>query len=330
MPSIRRDVVGSDGAGMERPWLSVITPCRNGQRWLAAALQSIVDQREQGIEVLFVDASTDNASLRIVDTFAHQLNIRTFHRTDLSYMAGTNFGVEQASSDHICILHVDDLWLPDRCVQLRKWLCAQPDAVMHLHSCYIIDEAGKRLGLWRCPLPSGDTPVPTRTLFERLLVQNFISTPTITIRRDAYLKVRGLDDSLWYTADWDFYMKIASIGDIFYHSDPLACYRVHTNSLTVLGSKDSTDFRTQQRIVIDRHAEKLSPESRKEVLRMAEASIAVNVALAAVLAGKFSLMVKAIIAILSLGPRGIRQYLFYSRIVDRLIPRVRALVVGRL
>jgi glycosyltransferase involved in cell wall biosynthesis len=330
MPSIRRDVVGSDGAGMERPWLSVITPCKNGQRWLAAALQSIVDQREQGIEVLFVDASTDNASLEIVDTFTHQLNIRTFHRADLSYMAGTNFGVEQASGDHICILHVDDLWLPDRCVQLRKWLRARPDAVMHLHSCYIIDEAGKRLGLWRCPLPSGDIPVPTRILFERLLVQNFISTPTITIRRDAYLKVKGLDDSLWYTADWDFYIKIASIGNIFYHSDPLAGYRVHKNSLTVLGSKDSTDFRNQQRVIIDRHADKLPPEHREKVLRIAEASIEVNVALAAVLAGRVSLIVKAIVTILALGPRGIRQYLFWSRIVDRLIPRLRALVVGRL
>jgi hypothetical protein len=125
-------------------------------------------------------------------------------------------------------------------------------------------------------------------------------------------------------------MKIASIGNICYHSDPLACYRVHKNSLTVLGSKDSTEFRNQHRIIIDRYAEQLSPEYRKKVLRIAEASIEVNVALAAVFAGKFSLMVKAIVAILALGPRGIRQYLFCSRIVDRSIPRLRALVVGKL
>jgi glycosyltransferase involved in cell wall biosynthesis len=328
--SIRGDAAGIDGAGMEKPWLSVITPCRNGQRWLAAALQSIVDQREPGIEVVFVDASTDNASLDIVDSFSDRLNIRTFHRTDLSYMAGTNFGVEQASGEHICILHVDDLWLPDRCVQLRNWLCARPNAVMHLHSCYIIDEAGKRLGLWRCPFPNGDTPIPTCTYYERLLVQNFISTPTITIRRDAYLKVAGLDDSLWHTADWDFYMKIASVGEIWYHPNPLACYRVHSNSLTVLGSKDSADYRNQFRIVVDRYAEKLSAESKKQVLRIAEASIEVNVALAAVLVGDFSHIIKAFVSILALGPRGICQYLYYSRIVDRLIPRVRALVAGRL
>jgi hypothetical protein len=201
---------------------------------------------------------------------------------------------------------------------------------MHLHSCYIIDEAGKRLGLWRCPLPGDDAPVPTRTFFERLLIQCFISTPTITIRRDAYLEVGGLDDSLWQTADWDFYLKIASIGDICYHPNPLACYRVHRNSLTVLAGKDSADYKNQHRIVVDRHIQKLAAESRKEVLRVSAASIEVNTALAAVLGGNFSLIAKAFVSILALGPRGIRQYFFCSRIVDRLTPRVRALVSGRL
>lgn len=315
---------------MAKPWLSVIIPCRNGERWLAIALRSIVDQREQGIEVVFVDGSTDDRSLEVANTFSDKLDIRTFHRPNSSWMAKTNFGVEQATGERICMLHVDDIWLPNRCTHLRKWLSARPDAAMHLHPCYIIDDGGKRLGLWRCPLPGDGTPVPTRTLFERLLVQNFIATPTPTVRRDAYLTVDGLDDSLWYTADWDLYLKIASLGDICYHSDPLACYRVHNNALTVLGSKDSLDFRNQHTIVVDRYAEKLSPESRRQVLRLAETSIEVNTALAAALIGKFSKMTKAVISILRLGPKGMRQYLFYSRIAERVIPRVRALAAGRL
>jgi glycosyltransferase involved in cell wall biosynthesis len=315
---------------MQQPWLSVIIPCRNGQRWLAAALQSIVDQRESGIEAAFIDASDDNACLEITESFSDQLHIRTFHRPDLSYIAATNFGVGQARADHICILHVDDLWLPDRCAYLRKWLSARPDALMHLHSCYIIDETGKRVGIWRCPLPN-DELVPTRTLYERLLIQNFISTPTITVRRDAYLKVGGLDDAFWYTADWDFYLKIVAIGDIFYHSQPLACYRVHKNSLTVLTTMDSSvDFRTQHQMVVDRHIGMLPPDSRNQVLRLAAASMDVNTALAAALTGHVSQLVKAALRILGLGPRGIHKYLVYSRITDRLIPRVRAHLAGKL
>jgi hypothetical protein len=36
-----------------------------------------------------------------------------------------------------------------------------------------------------------------------------------------------------------------------------------------------------------------------------------------------------LVSILRLGPRGIHRYFYYSRIVDRLFPRLRALVRGR-
>jgi glycosyltransferase involved in cell wall biosynthesis len=163
---------------MEKLWLSVIVPCRNGERWLAAALQSVVDQKDGGIDVIVIDGSATDVSLKIVDSFADKLLIRGQRRPDLeAWTAKTNFGVEQAGADRICILHQDDLWLPNRCAELGKWLSTQSDGVMHLHPSYIIDDSGRRLGLWRCPLPAGDFPVPRHILVERLLVQNFIGIP---------------------------------------------------------------------------------------------------------------------------------------------------------
>jgi len=315
---------------MEKPWLSVIVPSHNGERWLGAALQSLVDQKARDIEVVVIDGSASDASLQIVNSFSDKLNIRGQRCLDLrSWTAKTNFGVEQARADRICILHQDDLWLPNRFANLRNWLSAQPDSAMHLHPCYIIDESGRRLGLWRCPLPDGDSPVPPHILFERLLIQNFIGIPAPTIRRDAYLRVGGLDDRLWYTADWDLYLKIAAIGDIFYHSTPLACFRIHKESLTVVGSKNSADFKNQQKIVVDRHIGKLPPDVKEAMRRLAAASIDVNTALAASIAGESLQIMKAFAAVIALGPRGIRRYLFYSRILERAFPRLRALVAGR-
>jgi glycosyltransferase involved in cell wall biosynthesis len=187
----------SDGPTMERPWLSVIVPSHNGERWLATALQSLVDQKDSGIEVIVIDGSGSDASLKIVDSFADELLIRAEHRPDLlSWTSKTNFGVEQARGDRICMLHQDDLWLPTRCAEIRKSLSTQSDGVMHLRPCYIIDQSARRLGMWRCPLPADDSPVPTHVLIERLLVQNFIGIPAPTIRRDAYLTVGGLDNAI--------------------------------------------------------------------------------------------------------------------------------------
>jgi glycosyltransferase involved in cell wall biosynthesis len=320
----------SDGRSMERPWLSVIVPCYNGERWLAAALQSVVDQKDGRIEVIVIDGSATDASLKIVDSFADKLQIRAERRPDLqSWTAKTNFGVAQARGDRICMLHQDDLWLPTRCAEIRKWLSTQPDGVMHLHPSYIIDESARRLGLWRCPLPAGESQVPAHILIERLIVQNFIGIPAPTIRRDAYLSVGGLDNALWYTADWDLYLKLAAIGSVYYHSSPLACFRVHKGSLTVSGSRNNADFRNQHQVILDRHSKKVSPVSKAEILPMAAASIDVNTALAAAMAGQLSQLSKAFVAILMLGPRRIYRYFYYSRIVDRVFPRLRSLVAGK-
>jgi glycosyltransferase involved in cell wall biosynthesis len=316
---------------MDRPWLSVIVPSHNDQRWLGAALQSLVDQDDPGIEVIVIDASATDASLQIVGDFSGQLDIRAQRRLDLrSWPEKANFAVEKAGAHRICILHPDDLWLPNRCAKLRKWLDIESDSVMHLHPCYFIDESGRRLGLWRCPLPGGRFPVPAPILFERLLVQNFIAVPAPTIRRDTFLRVGGLDSGLWHTADWDLYFKIASVGSVYYHSCPLACYRIRKNSLGMQGSRDSEDFRRQHEIVIDRYFAKLSPSCTDKTLRIARASIDVNTALAAAVGGKFAQMAKAFISVLRLGPRGIHQYFSYSRVVERVFPRLRALVSGNL
>jgi hypothetical protein len=57
-----------------------------------------------------------------------KLDLRNFRRPDLlSWMAKTNFGVEQASAKRIRMLHTDDLWLPNRSAELRNWVLNQLD-----------------------------------------------------------------------------------------------------------------------------------------------------------------------------------------------------------
>src|SRR5579863_3080219 len=293
---------------MQRPWLSAIVPSHNGERWLATALESVVAQMDPRIEVIVIDSSETIASLDIISQFSSRLNVKVYRRPDLlSWMEKTNLGVELAAGDWICMLHQDDLWLPNRCSEVSKWVAGHPTSVMHLHSAHIVDAAGKRLGTWHCPLPGGDRPIPLHLLLERLLVQEFIAIPTPTIRRDAYLRVGGLDERLWQTADWDLYLKLLFDGGVHYHPKPLACFRIHKNSLTMSVSR-SHDYRSQMEIVLARYIDKLNRRYR-ETLRIATASIDVNVALAAASNGKPAHIIKALARVCGLGPRGIVRYL---------------------
>jgi glycosyltransferase involved in cell wall biosynthesis len=310
------------------PWLTVIIPSYRGEQWINASLSSLADENPDNVEVLVIDSSPTSATRDIALSFAERLRIRVFERCDLtSWHTKTNFGVETATSSHLCWLGVDDLWLPGRVAAVRAWIAANPGAALHLAPSAIIDKSGRLLGLWRCPL-TADSELPAKTVIERLLVQNFIGAPAPVFRKDAWLQCGGLDENLWYTADWDMWLKLAACGPVSYHDEVTVGFRIHGASLTVTGSRNASDFTRQMQIVLERHLGDVGVHS-KVIERVARASIVVNTALASASGGSLSGLLIAVFQVLRLGPDGIRRYLRDSRIIDRLVPRIRAKLTGR-
>ncbi len=309
------------------PWLSVVMPSYCGEQWINAALRSIATEAAQGIEVLIIDSSPTRATLDIADTYKDRLNVRTFERRDLaSWHAKTNFGVEVAASAHVCWLGVDDVWLAGRARAVREWIDAAPEAPLHFAASAIIDRNGRKLGVWRCPLPAHG-PIRSDLATERLLVQNFVAAPAPVFRKDAWLSCGGLDPGLWYTADWDIWLKLVAAGPAYYHDRATIGFRIHGSSLTMTGSRGITDFSDQMQIVLERHLPRLRDHAGA-VEPAARASIAVNAALASASAGDRSGLLPAAWGICRLGPAGVSRYLSHSRIADRLMPRLRAKLAG--
>lgn len=329
----KHGVIGMRGLAQDRsegrlasPWLSVVMPVHGGEPWLLPTLESLAREADPGIEVLFFDSSPDERSSNIAREFASRINIVIERRPDLiGWPEKTNAAVALARAPHVAMLHQDDLWLPGRVAALRRWIDADPEIVLHLGPTQIIDGKGRKRGLWRCPLPQGR--VSNAVLAARLPVQNFISVPAPLFRRDAYLAVGGLDPALWYTADWDLWIKLSRSGVVRYHCDVTTAFRVHGGSLTMTGSRSLDDFESQMRIVLDRHADWYADHACPKTR---EASIKVNMGLAAAAAGNTTELIPAIRLLLALRPGGIIRYLHVSRIVERLVPRLRCKLAGEL
>jgi hypothetical protein len=316
---------------VSKPWISVIIPSYCGERWIDSALSSIAAEGAEGVEVLVIDASPTGATLKIAETYSNRLRLRAFDRRDLmSWQAKTNFGAEVAAASHLCWLGVDDVWFPGRAAAVRSWIHADPEAPLHLAPAAIIDRSGRKLGAWRCPLRSGGK-LTSAYVTERLLVQNFVAAPAPVFRKDAWLACGGLDESLWYTADWDIWLKLASLGSVLYHDPITIGFRIHAESLTVTGSREAAAFEQQMQIVLERHLPKLASASNT-LARIARASIAVNAALAATSTskgkGKGRQLFRAASQVLRLGPSGFYRYLRDSRIIERVAPRLRAKLTG--
>jgi GT2 family glycosyltransferase len=310
---------------MSCPWVSVIVPTYNGTPYLRDALSSIERQAGEGVEVIAVDDGSSDATPAILDEFARRLPLRVYLRPRAgNWVASTNFGLSVARGDYACFLHQDDVWLPGRLRSLRLLASREPGAVLFLHPARYIDQGGRQVGIWRCPLRAGKQE--RGALIERLLVQNFIAVPAPLFARAAALRVGGLDEMLWYTADWDFWLRLAAAGPAVYDPRPRVAFRIHALSQTAQGVGRADEMRRQIEQVLEKH---LGPwearyPGRAEVGRVARISAAVNHALADCAHGRRPDWLVLALRFFALGPAGWWRFLRDSRIVERVSARLRA------
>ncbi len=268
---------------MTRPWLSVLLPTFNGEAHVRRALDSIVAQADAGVEVVAIDDGSSDGTYEILKSYQSTLNLSVDRRRVGNWVSNTNLAAERASGEFVCFLHQDDCWLPDRLQAVRRQIAEAPSAGLILHACRFASPDGRTIGTWRCPLPPQRPMRPAATI-ERLLVQNFIGIPGAVFRRALALDCGGMDESLWYTADWDFWLKLAATADTVYLSHPLAMFRLHPASQTATRSRSLDEFRQQMTTVYERHGSRwAAPDAatRASVERTARAAIEINVALAA-------------------------------------------------
>lgn len=312
---------------MSQPWLSVLIPTYNGEKFLPSALDSILAQGDSNIECIVVDDGSTDSTLSILATYKTRLPITILQRERQgNWVANTNYALSFAKGEYVCFLHQDDLWFKNRLSTIKRLTGQFPDVGFFLHSSRFVGESGNDLGLWPCPLPVFPKIIEAGGMTENLLIQNFISIPAPIFKKEIALKVGGLDDSLWYTADWDLWLKISTCSKTLYYPEPLSSFRVHLTSQTIARSSYLKDFRKQMKWVIKKHFTLWeAPDSlKKKIFKIAIFSFNLNALLAGTIHQKKTGLSRVLILFLRLGPAGWFLYLRNSRIFERVLARLRA------
>jgi GT2 family glycosyltransferase len=304
--------------------LSVVMPTYNGEQFIAAALDSVRDQDNDGIELVIVDDGSTDQTLDIVRGYAGALPIRLITPGRLgNWVAATNLGLREATGHWACFLHQDDLWLPGRLKRLRSEMESHQGPLI-IHNAMYVGPDGQELGSWTCPFPKTGA-IPSNQFIERLLVQNFIAIPSPVFRRNAVIDSGGLDEALWFSADWDLWLRLGASGPVRFIGETLSAFRVHPASQTAARKLQPNEWKRQLTTVLARHLESwpIAGTLRGSVEQVAMASIAVNSALSAASRGESVKPVAVLLQLLALGPRGWHRYFRDSRIVQRVKSRLK-------
>jgi glycosyltransferase involved in cell wall biosynthesis len=299
-------------------------PTYNGGQFITAALESVGQQQDDRIELVIVDDGSTDHTLDIVRAFARVLPIRLITPGRMgNWVAASNLGLREATGDWACFLHQDDLWLPGRLERLRSEMANNQGAFI-IHNAMYVGPDGQELGPWTCPF-SASGAVPSNQFIEHLLVQNFIAIPSPVFRRDAVICSGGLDEALWFSADWDLWLRLGALGPVCFIADTLSAFRVHPASQTAARKLQPNEWEQQLTTVLAKHLESwpIRGKLRASVKQVAMASIAVNSALSAASRGEPVKRAAVLLQLLALGPWGWHRYLRDSRIVQRVRSRLK-------
>jgi len=96
------------------PLVSIIVPCYNQQLFLLRALDSVVKQEYQNIEVVVIDDGS--TELVFIPELEKKLRIKLIHQDNRGLAQARNTGLSVASGEWVKFLDADDVLLPD-CIQ---------------------------------------------------------------------------------------------------------------------------------------------------------------------------------------------------------------------
>ena len=99
---------------MNRPLVSVIVNCFNGERYLKECIQSIINQTYTNFEIIFWNNNSTDKSQKIVSEFLVK-RIKVF-KTNVKQSLGEsrNKAIEKSSGELITFLDVDDWYLSEK------------------------------------------------------------------------------------------------------------------------------------------------------------------------------------------------------------------------
>jgi glycosyltransferase involved in cell wall biosynthesis len=224
---------------MNVPTVSVVMSVFNGERFLAEAIESILNQTFRDFEFIIIDdGSTDETPGILVSYQKADPRVAVLHQVNKGQVPSLNSGCGLARGRYIARIDADDVALPERLERQIAYLEQNPQIALLGSSISNIDEMGRHLSTWA--LPTGDKEIKER-LFG--LQDIPFCHVTLVFRTEAFRAVNGYRTAFAPAEDYDLWLRMAERWQLSNLPEPLVKVRRRAQSLS---------FRSARQQVISR------------------------------------------------------------------------------
>ncbi len=167
--------------------VSVILPVYRVEKYIGAAVESVLEQTYKDFELIIVDDGSPDRSVEICQQFTDP-RIKIIRQENRGLAGARNTGIRHAQAEYFAFLDGDDLWLPEKLEKNVEHLQNSPDVGVSFSRSALIDEAGKFLGTYLMPRLKEITP-------SRLLLENPVGNgSSAVIRREVFEAIKFQDN----------------------------------------------------------------------------------------------------------------------------------------
>ena len=94
------------------PLVSIVIPVYNCERYLAEAIESVLAQTYQPIEIIVIDDGSTDKSARVAKKFSPP--VKYCYQPNSGLGAARNCGIRLAKGDYVAFLDADDIWTENK------------------------------------------------------------------------------------------------------------------------------------------------------------------------------------------------------------------------
>jgi glycosyltransferase involved in cell wall biosynthesis len=236
-------------SGKKRPLWSVMIPTYNCASYLRKTLENLLAQ-DPGAELMHIEVIDDYSTQDDPATIVKEVgNGRVeFYQQSKNVGVPKNFDtcLERSRGHLVHILHGDDFVFKGFYDKMQHAFANQTNLGAAFCRQIFIDEVGRQTGI--SDLEQNESGILSNWL-ERLASEQIIMTPSIVVKREVYENLGGFDHRLRCSEDWEMWVRIASKYPIWYEVEPLAAYRMHTNSNTGRHIRSGEDMRYTRKAI---------------------------------------------------------------------------------
>lgn len=219
--------------------VSVIIPAYNASRYLAAAIESVLSQGYEPLELFVVDDGSTDDTAQVAQSFGTAIHY--LYQPNGGIAVALNRGLAEAQGEWLAFCAADDLWAKGR---LETQFAAfardpEPDLVFGYVQNFFSPELGDEITRrYYCP----PDPLPGYSLAAMLLRHSTFQR--VGIFNTAYRIGEFVD---WYARAQELRLSAVLLSDVVLRR------RLHGDNLSIRSSNSRGDFARILKASLDRH-----------------------------------------------------------------------------